>query len=654
MRQKRPHLLAALSRLNFPHRFVFFDSESSVPEIGKPVNRIKPHTPRLMVAELWESTEPDRLSHTLTEERVYKGAPWELCDKFYRWLDDIASNRAEGRRGSICVIAANVGYDVQATGGAPRLIELGWKPAAPYAKGPVYIWRFTKNKRTIAFLSSTNHFLATVAQLGETFNLPKLDTDTQTRSMRKLLEYCKRDVAIVRTAYLYLVSFLRGDGSPRGPIGPWGDTISSVAFKAFRFGFMGHEIQLHTHPEAEAIERAAYCGGRVQVELCGRPAPLPLHYLDVTSLYPFVMLDGEFPVRLLGVRGECSPEELRSVVETGGLIIAQVEVSIERPCLPYKGDKLLFPVGRYVTTLCAPELALAFRLGTVHRVLRSALYEGGAIFTDYIAHMHKERSKAQEKGAEALSLLFKYLMNNLYGKFGQTREEWLIMGTAPIAAVGAETLVREDGTSFERKTFGGFIWEAQSKAEAFNSFPAVAAFVTSYARAHLWALMNIAGNLDPAIAEGPAGRQWIYCDTDSLFVTQIGYERLLEAGQIAPRTLGKLKLEKTATERAIFYGAKAYEFDGFIKRKGIPARASPIWADGSPVLTAEGRPAVAYDYWPRLLTWLREGKLDGFENRPIIKKSEVEYDKGEIGLDGWTRPRRLALESEEAPAPTLR
>lgn len=653
-RERRAHDLKTITKLRYPRRFVFFDSESRVKGYGqyRPDVDTKPHVPRLVVAEAWDS-EDEGATYVEREAPAFHGA--DCGPRFWRWLSDVADKRHDGRRGSVVAIAHNVGYDVLATGGAAALHGLGWSSEAPYEKGPVYIWRFRRQGQTITLLSSTNFYAIKLAKLGATFGYPKLDTDTQTDDLAELERYCRRDVEICRASILGLVRFLRTGAPDGGALGPWADTISSVAFKAYRYGFLSHRIALHVDPDATALERAAYFGGRTEVEYRGVECPLPVYDLDVNSLYPSVMLGNLFPTRLLQVRDGDLPA-LLDAVATGALVIADVDVETEVPCVPYRDavlGKLIFPVGAFSTTLCSPELRVAVGQARITAVRKWAVYDGAAIFTDYVATLYARRVKAREDGLEAWVQLYKNLLNNLYGKFGQKSEEWVVVGNADPDEVSLTEHVGPDGSTIVERVFGGQRWVIVGATEGFNSFCAVAAFVTSYARCALWGAMNVAGNYDPAKGPfGPSGREFYYCDTDSLFVSEAGYRRLAAADMVSKDTLGKLKIERLVEKRAVFYGAKVYDVDGKVYHKGLPADARSTWDDGTPVLTPDGQPAKVYDAWPKLASAIRRGDLSAFANRQVVKKVDVAYDKATVWSDGWTTPLRLPRASDDEATPS--
>jgi DNA polymerase type B, organellar and viral len=649
-RAKRSHNLARVRRKAYPRRFIFWDSESRVADFNRHRTEIveKSHTPRLIVAECWEA---DATYHYQERETLaFKGQSKRLCDDFWQWVAAQADTRGGGHRGSVVVIAHNIGYDVLATGGADRLHALGWESEAPYEKGPIFIWRFNKNGRTVTLLSSTNFYLAKLEKIGKDFGLPKLDTDTQTENEAELETYCRRDCAIVRTAILGMVDFLRDND-----IGPWADTISSVAFKALRYVrndgncFLRSEVEIHTDPVATKIERDSYCGGRTEPQLVGVPAPLPVYDVDYNSLYPWVMLDNLFPIRLLQIH-DGDKTALLTTLETGGLVIADVTLKTEVPCVPFKDPelrKLLFPVGTFNATLCAPELRLLLAHGgEIVEVRRWAVYEGAPIFHHYVSDLYARRVQANAEGKDAWVQLFKNLLNNLYGKFGQKSEEWVCVGNAPPELSTITEYVGPDGTAMTERIFGGKRWVVAGATEAYNSFPAIASFVTSYARVALWGAMNVAGNWSPDLngGHGPAGREFYYCDTDSLFVSEVGFRRLTQADMIDAAKLGKLKLEKTLTQKAIFYAPKTYEIDSAFKRKGVPARAVERWTNGSPVLTQDGQRGAVYDGFPKLATALRRWGLGEFRNLRVVKKLDATFDKANVWEDGWTTPLRLPRE----------
>ncbi|GAH80494.1 unnamed protein product, partial [marine sediment metagenome] len=100
------------------------------------------------------------------------------------------------------------------------------------------------------------------------------------------------------------------------------------------------------------------------------------------------------------------------------------------------------------------------------------------------------------------------------------------------------------------------------QVEGYNSFAAISAHVTGYARSLLWRL----------ISNVPSGHLF-YCDTDSLIVDAVGTNAL--KALIHEKQLGALHLEKQSDTLTI-YNAKDYVFANKRKIKGVRTTAKRI------------------------------------------------------------------------------
>ena len=176
----------------------------------------------------------------------------------------------------------------------------------------------------------------------------------------------------------------------------------------------------------------------------------------------------------------------------------------------------------------------------------------------------------------------------------------------------------------ERKTlkiFGGNVFTTDGETEGFNSFCAIAAHVTSYSRVLLLKYIEKAG--------------WpnvYYCDTDSLFLNEAGYQSLKDV--LSDSEIGKLKLEKEGNLLEI-HAPKDYQFDDKVTMKGIKK--------GSILLDNGEQPVFETEQWPRLNSAIREGNLSGYRTKKIRKVLYREYNKAWINLNGEALPFRFDL-----------
>jgi hypothetical protein len=122
----------------------------------------------------------------------------------------------------------------------------------------------------------------------------------------------------------------------------------------------------------------------------------------------------------------------------------------------------------------------------------------------------------------------------------------------------------------------------------------------------------------------------LYCDTDSLFVTQLGYDNLLKSGMINGSELGKLKVEKFG--KVVIKGCKDYIFNEEIKIKGVKKDAEML-ADG----------LFKQKHFLTRHTKYRLGIPDGVVIvKDIIKKMSRNYTKGTLSTDGLVHSFKFA------------
>jgi len=243
---------------------------------------------------------------------------------------------------------------------------------------------------------------------------------------------------------------------------------------------------------------------------------------------------------------------------------AHVRVKVDVPVFPLRvKEKTFYPVGEFDCYLTTPEILFALRWGKVLRVYSLALYEGKDIFSGYVRYFYSRRMKSKEEGDNTQQYFFKLMLNSLYGKFGQKSVGWEKIGECNPSEEGYEKVYDVlTGKRYLIRRHNGIIEQTKDSEESFNSFPAIAAHVTAYARMYLFSMMERAGL-----------ENVFYTDTDSLITNQMGYQNLKNV--IDPKELGKLKIEGISKHLEI-YGPKDYVFGDKVRMKGIRALAKKV------------------------------------------------------------------------------
>jgi hypothetical protein len=252
-----------------------------------------------------------------------------------------------------------------------------------------------------------------------------------------------------------------------------------------------------------------------------------------------------------------------------------------------------------------------------------ACYKSEKIFAGYVDFFYKKRLEAKKNNDLIMSEMIKIFLNSLYGKFGQLKKENIFIGKCDISEIYSKDAYNEETNEhYTIKAFAGKVIEVHNtKDEVFNSFPAIASFCTSYARMKLLSAIEKAG-----------WKNVFYCDTDSLFVNDIGLEKLKD--MIDEHELGKLKVEYD-TDYFNIHGCKDYEVNikgkRTIKIKGIPKNAK---------LITEGEFKGDYQLkkFSKFATCIGKGQLDHIELTPMRKHLSRNYTKGIKSNEGYVLP----------------
>ena len=546
---------------------------------------------------LYQRWRPSRSKHT--EHWLEFTEPVE----FWEWLDATVPHRA-----TVWVMSCNLAFDFHILDGWKYIPAQGAKVQFYYAGFKTTIIQCRALKRRLLFIDTINVLPVSVAKLGEHLGLPKMDIDWRSKDTELVSAYCRRDVEIIRDGWNGFCDFIEGND-----FGPVSMTLASQAMNTFSYRFMKQPIFIHGNEKVCALERAGYFGGRTEALHIGRYDRSQIFVLDVNAMYPAVMRNNMYPYRFKGSGRHLPLRALPDKLDRYA-VVARVRLDTDEPAYPYRGVRTLFPIGKFTTTLTMPELRYAVQHGHVREVLEWADYDKDDLFTEYVDTVLALRKQYAKQNNALYVFICKRLSNSFYGKFGQLSTEWIDAyhnGTVDsYAGIYHDTVT---GKSSMERCFFGWVQREGDTTESRNSFPAICAHVTGYARMRLWSLMK---RVPP--------HQLLYVDTDSLMVTPRGMKAL--APEIKPKQTGKLKLEDVYKWIEI-YTTKDYKSDKAVKLKGVPASAEEI------------RPGVyRHEWFPGFATMLRERISGEFPIITTVKTLKREYLKGNISKQGWVTP----------------
>lgn len=594
MLHKKAHILVENKSNSVPKWVIFFDTETYEDKIN---DKLKALRLRLGYAMLCRKNRNDVLYKV--SDLVFKRR-----EEFYIWLGKIIRNNE-----TYHIVAHNMEFDFRIVNASKFMPLYGWKLKKFINEGLNFIVRYSRQNSHIIWLNNMQYFNVKLETLGKSVGLDKLKVDFDIVSEEELLTYCKRDVEIMLQAWNKLYRFIKDND-----LGNFAYSIAGQSFNAFRHRFNDKLIYIHNNPKAIQLERESYHGGRVEAFYIGKYDKSKVYYLDVNSMYPFVMKKNTYPIKLVKYIDKPSISDLIKYQNKYN-IIADVNVTIKNNYLPsIKDDRLIWGTGTFNTVLAEPELKVAFINGNINYINRLAIYEGDYIFKDYVEFFYKKRLEYKHNEDEAFTYLSKLMLNSLYGKFGQKNTIWDPYGEMPNGEDGIfENYDAARKEWFKIRIMSGKVEKAIGTEEGFNSFVAVCSFVTSYARVYLNNLIITAGSDNV-----------LYCDTDSLFVTEKGYRKLKD--KINPDILGYLKLVETADSITI-NGAKDYVFNNKEVIKGVRKDA-----------VKKGKGLYEQDQFEGFKGAMRNSRTDTVVIKRQDKQLNREYNKGIVTPSGWVEP----------------
>jgi len=592
------HKLKANHRSHEPRQIVYFDTEATIETDSRGVQH---HSLDFGVACF------ERRPYSKRRGRCW----WWMFDQPGGFWDEVI-RRSETDR-PLYLIAHNVGYDLRILDMWGQLQSRGYSLTGWYVNQAAVIFRWKKDKHKLVIVDSLNWLDGSLASWGERVGLPKGKDEWQSDDLSTRAAYCSRDVEILRAIVQWWFRF-RADHD----CGVFSPTKASQALNCYRHRFMPRSIYIHDGIKTHAIERAGYYGGRVECYRVGRMVNGPYYKLDVNSLYPYCMRNWKLPYINKGSSGHASLSWFLKWFDKYWWI-AEVLIQTDEPAYPVRRDgETIYPTGTFRTVLPHPELQHAVERGRVKDVGRVAVYQADYLFGDYVDYWQGVKQHYKERGDRVYYQLAKYMQNCLYGKFAAYSEKWSLSEPMPDEAEGYNVIPNlDDGTEHKRYRIGREAWEMTAHTEAPDSFPAIAAGVTSAGRMVLWGLQQ------------RAGREHVfYSDTDSLIVDQWGRDNL--ADMLHPSALGCLDVEDSADVVGM-HGPKDYYLGEHRKIKGVRPEAGEVsWG------------LFYQQQWEGLRGSMASATVDEVRIFPTAKYLERSYRKGYVLDSGWVEPWALA------------
>jgi hypothetical protein len=520
---------------------------------------------------------------------------WEQIEKGaykIRWMGEPYLNRKTGK-----TVTPKEHYGTFAVEGKPFIVES------------------MSSRGRVNFLDSMNYFDCSLADLGEMVGVHKMGLPTAADRDDVWQVYCQQDVQILKTAVLDLAREWERDDN-----GNWQPTGPALAWSHFRHAHYNTPIVNHDCEPGRRLEWDAYYPGECRAFFFGE-VPGPVVHYDVNSLYPAMMIDRDYPIRLIDHVLSPRPSAFEHLRENY-CVIAEVTLQSKADRYPVRrGGRVYYPTGRFRTFLAGPELQTAWDAGCVAALHAVNYYARGQPFGSYVARWYAEKRAAEANGNQARRGLSKLLLNGLYGKFAQQSKGWKTCPDVDVVRPWKSfpwNHPQYPGNLYARSVG----WEGQiltDREDTAHTFPAIPAYVTSYSRE----FMRMVRSLFPP-------RTVVYQDTDSLFVLASAAVPVGAAFDLIGPDLGQLRLVGTY-ENMTIRGPRNYTVDGRHVISGVRRKDIQV---GYMEFSGE-----RFERAPSILTREPDGVVKSWTTQGTFLGA---CHEGGYGNDGWTYPLELA------------
>lgn len=339
-----------------------------------------------------------------------------------------------------------------------------------------------------------------------------------TVDIHRLMTYNERDCEILYRAIEMFQDRLLDMG------GQLQMTLASSAMQLFRRKYLSRPID--TFEEINEKVRKSYVASRVEVFA---PDVHNGFYYDINSSFPYAMTmpcPGEF----LGVVYRLPENDDRYIYFAN----CEVEVTdnyITPVPIRMKG-RVFFPVGKWRGWFSQVDLELLQREGgKIRKVHEVMLFKPFHDLSSYASDLYTKRKNSTD---EFERIVFKLLLNSLYGKFAESPWKSSLVFNPDFTPI---TVEEQAAAGMTMVSPGAYMKEEQVKISHVSV--AISSHITAMARKTLYDFLI-------------QSRQFHYCDTDG-FSTTDEYS--------TGKNLGELKLEKMIQDGR-FVASKMYSLTG--------------------------------------------------------------------------------------------
>jgi hypothetical protein len=517
-----------------------------------------------------------------------------------RWVDAQTVGHA-----TTWLYCHNLGFDLTVSRLPDFLHRLGWTATQPHLSGRNVTLRMARRSKRLVLCDSVSLLPHPLAEIGRRLGRDKLPMPAWDAPEADWVAYCSRDVLVTAEAVLTLMGWWEGER-----LGHWTTGGPGLGWNALRHRFWGQRVLVNPEPAGVRADREAVYGGRRDVTRVGEMEGGPFALVDFENAHLTVAAHCLLPTGRIGFRRELAPDDPFIDGNRFG-VLARCEVDTPVPRYPLRTPSgVFYPVGRFVTSLCSPEIVWARESGHLRTVRDAWIHDLGFPLQGWAQQCLDWLGDTSGAVPAVVRMMVKQWGRSVPGRFAMRTSRRVDLGPAlwPGWHLERGTSGPDHAPSMDLHLAGRHWWMVGDQ-EADNAYPAVLAWVQSYVRVALGRMLEAMGeglwalcDTDGAVLDLTRGRTWLHEATGRASRYRNPF-RVAEAvcavvggvtGPLTPRVKGM-----SASLQVI--GPQHYSGDTFTRMAGRP---------GKPEVEADGH--LRWWRWPSIRWQMERGNADGF------------------------------------------
>jgi len=475
---------------------VAFDTETFTVKEGK------------VATQTWRMGAAVRWREDLKNGKAQESEVFDTPLAFWEWVTDYCRS---GRR--TVAIAHNISFDVRISNALNILPSLGWVLDWCNLDRNVSAMTWRGPHGTLILCDLYTWIPKPLPDIGRMLGLEKKRMPEVSADELQWRTYCRRDAEIVHEATKEIVSWIRKEN-----LGNWQPTGAGFSYSTWRHRFMQHKVLVHDNFEVLNDERRAMHTGRAEAWRHGVLNNDTWYEVDLRNAYTRIAGDSDLPTKYKFSTGVLTASQYDELSQRFR-VLCVCDVVTDAPVAPFNtGNKTIWPVGRFTTTLWDVEVNELLAENAQVRILRAHIYTSYPILAEWANWILSLQSGDATDASPVIAAYAKHAGRALIGRLALKAPQWEEYGANPFGFTGISYDVDGPSGSVRRCMHVGATTLAETeRVEGRDSLPQITGWIMAECRVRLWQAIVAAGSGNV-----------VHVDTDCVLISRAGLDAMRE------------------------------------------------------------------------------------------------------------------------------